>query len=75
MKSKKIVYYYTCGAASKKASVLVGQSCFCVLKEQGQVALIAAIHVLMVYLPYLLAKWLESLQAENISKKILSLGS
>lgn len=73
MKSKKIVCYHTCGAASKNASILVGQWCFCVLKEQGQVALIAAIHVLF-YL-YLLAKWFESLQAENISKKILSLGS
>lgn len=45
------------------------------LKEQGQVAFIATIHVLMGYLPYLLAKWLQSLQAKNISKKILSLGS
>lgn len=39
------------------------------------VAISAMFHLLMVYLPYLLAKWLESLQAKNISKKVLSLAS
>lgn len=32
-------------------------------------------YLLMIYLPYLLAKWFDSLQAKNISKKVPSLVS
>lgn len=67
-KRKNAADYHTCGTASKNASTLVG-------RQTTRTGVSAVIHLLMIYLPYFPAKWLENGRAKNISEEVPGLVS